>query len=170
MIIVSGGPDRKVLSRRFADGRDRGEATIGEILRDPGAFEDQATPTCSSGPSSRPWEAPEAAHRTSTARATLVAIAQDPEDHYGDAVTVGGEVARVRKRVFVLEAEGRELLIVPEPERRQALREGAAARVTGIVTPVDSDRSDRVLDEPDIIEQYDGRASVTATTVAVFGR
>ena len=103
-------------------------------------------------------------------RGRLAAVASDPEEYYGDAVTVGGEVVRAGRRVFVLAAGGEELLVVPQGRDHPELREGVPVRVTGIVVPVESDQEDRLLDERELIEQYEGRASVAATTVAVFGR
>ena len=59
---------------------------------------------------------------------------------------------------------------MPQSMRRQELREGVPVRVSGIVVPVESEAADGLLDERDVIEHYDGRASIAATTVAVFGR
>jgi len=102
------------------------------------------------------------------ARERLAAVAANPGTHYGDAVTVAGEVARAGRRNFVLEVDGEELLVVPQSPVERDLRVGVPVRAKGIVVPVDPDLEDDVLDEGPVTERYDGRASLAATAVTVF--
>lgn len=91
-----------------------------------------------------------------------------PGIHYGDAVTVAGEVAQAGRRNFVLETDGEELLVVLQSPLARDVRVGVPVRAKGIVVPVDSDLEDDVLDEGRVIERYDGRASLAATAITVF--
>lgn len=102
------------------------------------------------------------------ARSTLVDILGNPRAFYGDAVTVAGEVVRVGGQAFVLEADGEELLVVPDSPLDEAVEVGTVARVRGLVRRVPGEDTSRAVDEQELIDRYEGEPMVAATTVAVF--
>jgi len=105
-------------------------------------------------------------------RSRLADIAESPREYYGDAVTVAGEVTRAGRRAFVLEAERRELLIVPQfdrdPSPRATPEPGAAVRAQGLVERVPPADDSVILGERRLFERYEGEPSLSATSVTVL--
>lgn len=106
-------------------------------------------------------EAPEAA------ASRLAAVASNPDDFYGEEVTVGGEVVEIRGETFspfVLEGDGGEsLLVVPQiAGLADQVDEGDVVVATGTVREVPDYTGDELLGEIRLFDEWEGRPSLEA--------
>ena len=103
------------------------------------------------------------------ARAELAAIVEDPDGRYGDEVSVAGRVARAGEAAFVLAAQGRRLLVVPQSFPSEIPRVGATVRAEGEIERMPDDDDPAVLGEKDLFDDFAGQPTLAARDFQAVG-
>ncbi len=96
-------------------------------------------------------------------RAELATIAEDPDGRYGDDVSVAGRVVRSGEAAFVLEAQGQELLVVPQSFPSEIPRVGATVRAEGEIERLFAEDDPAVVGERDLFDDFAGRPTLAAS-------
>ena len=100
----------------------------------------------------------------------LAAVASEPEDRFGEEVVVAGRVTRSAERAFVLEAEGEQLLIVPQSDRGRPYVEGALVQAEGTVERIPADDGPAIVGEDELFQDFEGEPTLAATDITLVDR
>ncbi len=100
-------------------------------------------------------------------RAMLAEIVTEPDGRDGEQATVAGEIVRSGQRAFVLEAEGEQLLIVPQSEPDRAYETGTVVRAQGTVQPIPGDDDREIVGEEPLFDEFEGEPTLAATEITV---
>ena len=103
------------------------------------------------------------------ARAELAAIVERPRERFGDQVSVAGRVARTGDAAFVLEAEGRRLLVVPQTVPADIPTRGSTIRASGTIERMPAEDDPAVLGEKDLFDDFEGEPTLAATDYEPVG-
>ena len=100
-------------------------------------------------------------------RAMLAEIVTEPDGRDGEQATVAGEVVRSGQWAFVLEAEGEQLLVVPQSEPERAYEVGTVVRAQGTIEPIPGDGDRDIVGEEPLFDAFEGEPTLAATEITV---